>query len=98
MKRVKYEGVVNAAGRHLFKRNCTVIHRHENLSLICLLNLLCVHQQDSDVLKKSKLKLKQTAEQFENSAIWSQKIISIQNFSLTEQEADLQFSKYHGFP
>lgn len=60
--------------------------------------MLCIHQQDSDVLKKSKLKLKQTAEQFENSAIWSQKIISIQNFSLTEQEADLQFLKYHDFP
>ncbi|XP_057365872.1 TAF5-like RNA polymerase II p300/CBP-associated factor-associated factor 65 kDa subunit 5L [Daphnia carinata] len=71
MKRSKYESIINAAGRHLSKRNCT----------------------DSDVLKKSKLKLKQTAEQFENSAIWSQKIISIQNFSLTEQEADLQFSK-----
>lgn len=71
MKRSKYESIINAAGRHLLKRNCT----------------------DSDVLKKNKLKLKQTTEQFENSSVWSQKIISVQNSSLSEQEADLQFSK-----
>jgi hypothetical protein len=46
-----------------------------------------------DILKKNKLKLKQTTEQFENSAIWSQRIISVQNFNLTEQEAELQFLK-----
>jgi hypothetical protein len=49
--------------------------------------------QDSDFLKKNKLKLKQSTEQFENSATWPQRIISVQNFNLTEQEAELQFLK-----
>lgn len=68
--------------------------RYENLTNAAGRYLIKRNCSDPDGFKRNKLKLKQTAEQFERSFVWGQnKNISVQSCSLTENDADVQYSK-----
>lgn len=91
MKKNSYEEVLNATTKHLAKRNCTVTR----LIIIPTVGLTPkFSNQDSETLKRAKVKLRQSAEQFENSPfLGHKKIISLQNYDFSEQEANIQYSK-----